>query len=310
MCAMSSPVLESGGRAGASAPSACAWCGRSLDGARALPGRLRCPHCGAETTNPWPTDAELEAAYGTWYRPPDGRFSGVGDVVLRRFRSRLARRLDAIAPPGEILDVGAGDGVLVDALRGLGRQTTGLERNPVRHDLHAADIEELEGPYAAIVFWHSLEHLRAPGRALERAAELLQPGGVLVLSLPNVDSWQAHLFGDRWFALDIPRHLVHVPAPVVAERLRTLGLSIDRTSYLRGGQVVFGWLHGLTGMLPGHPDLYTAIRRPEARDRPLSAGRRGATLGAAGVLFPAAAAAAGAEATAHRGGTFYVEARK
>jgi len=28
---------------------------------------------------------------------------------------------------------------------------------------------------------------------------------------------------------------------------------------------VFGWVHGLVGKLPGHPDLYDAIRRSEAR---------------------------------------------
>jgi hypothetical protein len=33
-------------------------------------------------------------------------------------------------------------------------------------------------------------------------------------------------------------------------------------------------------------------------------------LAAAGLLFPVAAGAAGVEAAAHRGGTFYVEARK
>jgi hypothetical protein len=93
-------------------------------------------------------------------------------------------------------------------------------------------------------------------------------------------------------------------------RLESLGLRVERTSHLRGGQVVFGWLHGLTGALPGHPDLYAAIRRPEARHRPLSPMRRRATLAAAAVLFPAAAVAAGAEAAADHGGTVYVEARK
>jgi SAM-dependent methyltransferase len=308
---VSSPVLESDGRAGAHAPAACAWCHRPLDRAQRLTGRLRCPHCGADTTDPWPTDAELEAAYGHWYRPPGGRFAGAGDVVLRRFRARLARRIDRIAPPGPVLDVGAGDGALLDALGRLGRPTVGLERKPVREDLQAGEIEELGSDrYAAIVFWHSLEHLRAPADALRHAAERLQPGGVLVLSLPNAASWQARVFGDRWFALDLPRHLVHVPAPAVARRLADLGLTVERTSFVRGGQVVFGWLHGFVGTLPGHPDLYAAIRRPEARERRLSPGRRASALGAATALLPAAAAAAGAEAAVRRGGTVYVEARK
>jgi SAM-dependent methyltransferase len=308
--AVSSPVLQSDGRTGASAPPACAWCQAPLHGAQRLTGRLRCGRCGAETTDPWPTDAQLEAAYGDWYRPPTGRFAGAGDVVLRRFRARLADRLDRIAPAGPVLDVGAGAGVLVDALRARGRATTGLERNPVRNDLHAGELDALPGYYAAVVFWHSLEHLRAPGEALRHAADRLMPGGVLVLSMPNAASWQARAFGDRWFALDLPRHLVHVPAPAVTNRVETLGLRVERTSHVRGGQVVFGWLHGLTGALPSHPDLYAAIRRPEARDRPLSPGRRTATLGAAAALFPVAAAAAGAEVACRRGGTIYVEARR
>ena len=161
-----------------------------------------------------------------------------------------------------------------------------------------------------MVFWHSLEHLREPGAALAHAARLLAPGGVLVVAVPNAGSVQARLFGDRWFALDIPRHLVHLPAPALLERLRELGLSTERVSYLRGGQSVFGWLHGLVGSLPGAPDLYDAVRRPEARSAQLSRSRRLGTLAAGAALLAPAALAAGAEALARRGGTVYVEARR
>jgi hypothetical protein len=65
---------------------------------------VSCSHRGVANTDPWPTEAELDAAYRSWYRPASGRFSGIGDAVLRRTRSRLARRLDRIAPPGPVLD--------------------------------------------------------------------------------------------------------------------------------------------------------------------------------------------------------------
>src|SRR5256885_270965 len=88
-----------------------------------------------------------------------------------------------------------------------------------------ADIADLDRrDFAAIVFWHSLEHLPRPADALARAAELLAPGGVLVVAAPNSDSLQARLFKDRWLALDLPRHLVHLPARALVERLRELGL--------------------------------------------------------------------------------------
>ena len=103
---------------------------------------------------------------------------------------------------------------------------------------------------------------------------------------------------------------MHVPARSLVARLRDLGLRIERVSHLRGGQAVFGWLHGLVGSLPGHSDLYDAIRRPDARSAPMSASTRAAVLAAAVVLLPVAATLALAEAALRRGGSTYVEARR
>ena len=295
----------------AGAPARCAWCEEALDErAIRLAGRTVCARCGVATTDPWPTAAELDAAYAGFYRPDSGRFSGPGDALLRRSRGTLARRIDRIAPPGKVLDVGAGEGALLDALAAAGREAVGLERASSRPDVREAEVEQIDGEWAAVVFWHSLEHLRAPGRALDHAAKLLAPGGVLLVAVPNAASLQARLFGDRWFALDIPRHLTHIPAAALAQRLRQTGLSVERVSHWRGGQALFGWLHGLTAQVPGAGDLYDAIRRPEARQAPLSGGRRAATLAVATVLSPLAGLAAAVEVAARRGGSVYVEARR
>lgn len=290
---------------------ACAWCGAAVDsGSARLAGRVRCARCGVANTSPWPTDAVLEEAYRSWYRPESGRFSGVGDQLLRRTRGRLARRLDRIAPPGGVLDVGAGDGSLLDALAARGRRALGLEREATRPDVRTAEVTELADSWSAIVFWHSLEHMRNPGEQIRRAAELLEPQGVLVVAVPNADSLQARLFGDRWLALDLPRHLVHLPAHALIERLRSHSLNVERVSYWRGGQVVFGWLHGLVGALPGDLDLYDAIRRPEAQSTPRSTENRLLTVIAGTMLAPLAMTAAAVEIAAGRGGTVYVEARR
>ena len=289
----------------------CAWCSAPIDPAAPHPERrVPCARCGAQTTWPVPTDAELEAAYGTWYRPGAGRFSGLGDRLLRRLRGRLAARVDSIAPPGPVLDVGAGDGALLDALAATGRGAVGLERHSERPDVRELELADYDEPCAAIVLWHTLEHLRDAGAALDHAASLLEPDGVVVIAMPNPASIQARAFGDRWLALDLPRHLVHVPAATLRVRLGELGLRIERTSQLRGGQVVFGWLHGIVGTLPGHPDLYDAIRRPEARREPLAPARRLAILAAGALALPLAALGAALEAALRRSGTVYVEARR
>jgi SAM-dependent methyltransferase len=288
----------------------CAWCGAGV--VPKAPDLASCPACGSSTTYPAPSDDELDRAYES-YRPPSGRFSAGGDRLLSVSRSRLARRIDRIAPPGPVLDVGAGDGTLVRALLFCGREALGLERVGGGDHVVGREImgfDERTGEWAAVVFWHSLEHLRDPAGALDQASRLLAPRGVVVVALPNLGSWQAWVLGPRWFHLDLPRHLVHVPARALDAGLSERGLRIERVSYWRGGQLVFGWLHGLVGMLPGDPDLYEAIRRPEARSEAMRPLRRLATLAAGAALAPLAAALAVAEAIAGAGGTVYIEARR
>jgi SAM-dependent methyltransferase len=288
----------------------CAWCGLPLDPASASfmgPSVQRCARCGVGTTTPWPDDDELDAAYADWYRPETGRFSAAGDRILRRTRGRLARRIDAIAPPGPVLDIGSGDGSLVDALRRTGRAATGLER------IDAADGDPMAGVsdrYAAVALWHSLEHLRTPTATLAKVHDVLAPRGVVVIAVPNWASLQARAFGSRWFALDVPRHLVHIPADALRRQLEDLGFIVERTSHVRGGQVLFGWLDGLVGSLRRDLRLYDAIRRPEARQRPLRTSTRLLTLAAGVVLLPIAALATAVEVALRRGGSVYVEARR
>jgi hypothetical protein len=291
-------------------PQRCVWCDAALgESAERLAGRTRCDACGAATTDPWPSDLDLERAYAR-YRPEQGRFSGAGDALLRRTRSRLARRIDRIAPHGRVLDVGAGDGTLLDALAASGRQALGLERDVRRADMREAEVTEVDGEWSAIVFWHSLEHLRTPGASIDHSCSHLSPRGALIVAVPNTASLQAQTFGDRWFHLDLPRHLVHLPAQTLVERLSDRGLNVTRVSHWRGGQALFGWLHGLVGSLPGRPDLYDAIRRPEARSEPMTPGRRALALAAGTALFPVAALATAVEVAARRGGTVYVEAQR
>jgi SAM-dependent methyltransferase len=297
------------------APAAveCAWCGHAFGaGDEHLHGRTRCANCGVATTSPWPSDEQLGEAYAPWYRPEAGRFSGLGDKVLRRMRSTLANRLHQVLPAGPILDVGAGDGNLIAAFRRHGREAVGVDPYAAKNHPHvrAVELEEITGTWSAVIFWHSLEHLRQPVRSLRHAATLVAPGGVLVVAVPNAGSLQARLFGDYWFALDLPRHLIHISPPALLSQIEELGFRIQRVSYTRGGQVLFGWLHGLVRGFPGHPDLYDAIRRSEARQEATSPAFRLYTFAAAVVMLPVAMAGSAVEVARRSGGTIYVEARR
>ena len=114
-------------------------------------------------------------------------------VILSRLGEGRGRRL---------LDVGAADGYLSEILTARGWTVTAVERDPDRaerargkcQELIVADLAEalgkLSGPFDAIVCGDVLEHLGDPLAALRSVNQSLAPGGLVVVSVPNV----AHLF--------------------------------------------------------------------------------------------------------------------
>lgn len=257
-----------------------------------------------------PDQQSLDDAYGDWYWPSSGsRFGPIGDRLLRRARASMASRIDEVSPAGPILDVGAGEGTLIDALKELGREASGLERLPSREDISDGTVFDVEGPYAAIVFWHSLEHLPDSGATITEVARKLAPGGVVFIAVPDLASRQAQRFGDRWLHLDLPRHLVHLRSDALVAGLTERGFEIGEVSPVRAGQVVIGWLDGFVTGLPGGLNLYQALRRKNARRIRMSPARRLASIVAGVVLFPLALVCAAVEIRSGRSGTVYVEGR-
>jgi Methyltransferase domain len=230
----------------------CAWCEQPLaHGPLSALGQLRCDHCGATTALDWPTELVRIPLPPPMQVRGAHRICTLGEAARRRARRRLATRIARVAPPGPVLDVSSGDGMLLDALRATGRLTTGIvsgrsEATP-RTGVQQAEITELGGRYAAIVFWQSLGRLRAPGVALDHAAALLKPGGLLAIAQPSPTRLQARAIGERFIAPDVPRHRVLIPPQTLMERLRALGLQVDRIDHLLDLPTPGGWLQSVLG---------------------------------------------------------------
>lgn len=110
-------------------------------------------------------------------------------------------------PPGSVLEIGAGEGLTLIALKQLGRarQVVGVELNSLpggsqdHNDIDrfiVADIEQqtLDLPresFDVIICGDVLEHLRDPWRTLEYLTGFLRAGGTFVISLPNIRHWRA-----------------------------------------------------------------------------------------------------------------------
>jgi SAM-dependent methyltransferase len=105
-----------------------------------------------------------------------------------------------------VLDIGCGDGALGQALKARQQVTvTGVTFSPEEASIAAAkldrvvcaDLETAElrhlGTFDCVVASHVLEHVRDPAAVLSRAKETLEPGGVLLIALPNALHYRQRL---------------------------------------------------------------------------------------------------------------------
>lgn len=191
----------------------------------------RCPACGHMQLDRMPSDEELEAAYAEAESE-----AYVGEEAGQRasFRSVL-QRIEPHTGRGRILDVGCWVGFLLAEAKDRGwEEVVGVEpsefastyaREKLGLDVRTEDFFTADLPLAhwdAVVLADVLEHLTKPNAALARAKELLRPGGVLCLALPDAGSRVAKLLGKRWWSV-IPTHLHYFTRDSAATMLRRHG---------------------------------------------------------------------------------------
>jgi 2-polyprenyl-3-methyl-5-hydroxy-6-metoxy-1,4-benzoquinol methylase len=283
---------------------------------------VRCPSCGLVRQRRVLSEAELADAYRTAYGAPRRRFGGPaewGVRLLTRLRARTAARL--LPPGGSVLDVGCGRALFLRLLQERGHRVRGTELSAATarnaDPAVTVDVGELEpGRYAdasfdLVTIWHVLEHLRAPDVALAASARALKPGGALYVAVPNYASVQARIGGERWFHLDLPRHLFHFTPETLRRLLAAAGFEIES---LRTGQWEmdpFGlWQTLLNRAGFRHNALYDTLRNSPEDKRDLSAGYRAGMLLLAGPGLLLAGAACLVFRWIGRAGTLIVVARR
>lgn len=143
-------------------------------------------------------------------------------LTARKFtlawKKRLVQRL--LPSGGQVLDIGCGTGEFLHTIRDI-CQVVGVEPEPeagkwgreqLGLPIHTGILESIalpEGSFDLVTMWHALEHIPDPVMALSHIHSLLKPGGILLIAVPNISSFDATCYRSEWIALDAPRHLWH-----------------------------------------------------------------------------------------------------
>lgn len=238
------------------------WTTRDADG-HVWP-YVRCPACGLVRLGTGPGDRawEKQAYPENYYGGGYSKFSGAIQT-LREFSAwRRAREIHGFfQKPGRVLDIGCGEGLFLKSMKSLGWEVSGCEIGEQAADraernigapIHRGDFKTLPDPgkpWDVIMLWHVLEHLERPARFLEHATKKMSPDGLLIVAIPNADSWQARFFGSDWFHLDPPRHLHSMTCRHLEGMAAQAGCRLQATHHFSLEYNPYGWAQSLLNAL-------------------------------------------------------------
>jgi SAM-dependent methyltransferase len=145
---------------------------------------------------------------------------------------------------GRLLDVGCGNGAFMHWMQRLGWNVQGIEVDPAAAQravdrgltVHQDKVENVALPPAffdAITLTHVAEHFFEPRKIFQILARSLKPGGVIVSVSPNPSGASRRIFGNKWYALDPPRHLFLPTAGAYRRILEPFGFEVRTWTSMR-----------------------------------------------------------------------------
>ncbi len=204
------------------------------------------------------------------------KLNGNSDLGRYEWIPSLIAPLIARGSSKFVLDIGAGDGMMKAPVEAAGGTYRGFDLFPRHSGIERWDLDDppdKSRPVAGgAILMDVIEHCNNPGIALRHIAEALEPGGFLILTMPNPRWSRSRLYA---LAYGTPicftqhdldgNHHVFTPWPHILEKLLAdAGFVIEHAATLDGQTV---WPAGpVTLRYPLRLLLAVGMKLIEARD--------------------------------------------
>jgi len=149
--------------------------------------------------------------------------------AVRAFTRHTGKRVGASSGL-RVLDIGAGDGKFLYFMRRFGFTPSGTTASEISQKAamakfgieleHTTEIPEnlRANKFDVITYWHVFEHLEDPAAHIAACQQILAPGGLIIIEVPNPESIGARLSFNAWLGSDVVHHI----NPMTATEIETL----------------------------------------------------------------------------------------
>jgi 2-polyprenyl-3-methyl-5-hydroxy-6-metoxy-1,4-benzoquinol methylase len=208
-----------------------------------------CNVCGFLFTNPRPDKTEILKYYESpEYLSHDTSQNEIFSWFYRRVRKKNIRKkyrlVKKFSIGKKILDLGCGTGEFIHYCSGKGFQSIGIEPNEKARSFGIRSLKQDIRPESAledipagsldvITLWHVLEHIHGLDERMARLKKILKPGGILVIAVPNSNSWDAMKYEEYWAGYDLPRHLYHFNMKTLADLIEKNNFKLLETDPMK-----------------------------------------------------------------------------
>ena len=144
----------------------------------------------------------------------------------------------SLVKASRILDVGCGNGYLLDILHEAGfKDLMGvdpyieaeIERDGTR--IRKGTINDISGKWDLVMFNHSFEHMPDQLETLRKTEELLDKKGVCLINMPTASSYAWKHYRENWGGIDAPRHLFIHSVRSMALLAQKANLALQKVTY-------------------------------------------------------------------------------
>jgi 2-polyprenyl-3-methyl-5-hydroxy-6-metoxy-1,4-benzoquinol methylase len=178
---------------------------------------------GMLITDPQPSPEELpkyydSEAYISHTDSDKGFMASLYQGVKKYSLALKLRLITSLSKDGKsLLDIGCGTGDFLKLAKANHWHIEGVEPNDKARELAGEkgmvlkeSMDELLGrEFDVVTLWHVLEHLPNLQETIQTIEAFVKPGGVLIIAVPNFNSFDAKYYKSYWAAYDVPRHLWH-----------------------------------------------------------------------------------------------------